>query len=138
MDGNGVFTIDGVDLRVMVTGLKRSFAVTDSEHSGRLQNYEMFRDVIGTFYNYTLNVEPDPDYRADYDTFYGIITAPTPFHDVVFPYGQSTLAFKAYVTSGDDDYKAEIKEISGDTEIKINKYSGLSIQFIAKSPQRRP
>ncbi len=142
MDGNGVFTIDGVDLRVMVTGLKRSFAVTDSEHSGRLQNYEMFRDVIGTFYNYTLNVEPDPDYRADYDTFYGIISAPTPFHDVVFPYGQETLAFKAYVTSGDDDYKGEkryaIYGIPDSPVIQTNKYSGLSVQFIAKSPQRRP
>ncbi len=132
-EGNGVFTIDGVDLRVWVTGLKRSFAVTDSEHSGRLQNYEMFRDVIGTFYNYTLTVEPDPDHRADYDTFYGIISAPTPFHDVVFPYGQETLAFKAYVTSGDDDYKAMTQGIT-----QVNKYSGLSVQFIAKSPQRRP
>ena len=132
-EGNGVFTIDGVDLRVMVTGLKRSFAVTDSEHSGRLQNYEMFRDVIGTFYNYTLTVEPDPDYRADYDTFYDIISAPTSFHDMVFPYGQTTISFKAYVTSGDDDYKAMIQESA-----QINKYSGLSIQFVAKSPQRRP
>lgn len=133
MDGNGVFTIDGVDLRVWVTGLKRSFAVTDSEHSGRLQNYEMDRDVIGTFYNYTLNVEPDPDYRSDYDTFYEIITAPTAFHDMIFPYGQTTLAFKAYVTSGDDDYKVMKQGIT-----QVNKYSGLSVQFIAKAPQRRP
>lgn len=133
MDGNGVFTIDGVDLRVMVTGLKRSFAVTDSEHSGRLQNYEMFRDVIGTFYNYTLNVEPDPDYRADYDTFYNIITAPTSFHDVTFPFGQGTISFKAYSTTGDDEYNG-MKQ----SNATVNKYSGLSVQFIAKSPQRRP
>lgn len=132
-EGNGVFTIDGVDLRVWVTGVKRGFAVTDSEISGRLKNSDMFRDIIGTFYNYTLNVEPDPDYRADYDTFYDIVSAPTPFHDMVFPYGQGTIAFKAYVTSGEDDFKGEKKG-----ETRINKYSGLSVQFIAKSPQRRP
>jgi len=132
-EGNGVFTIDGVGLRLWVTGLKRSFAVTDSENSGRLQNYEMYRDVIGTFYNYTLTVEPDSDYITDYDTFYDIISAPTAFHDLVFPYGQVTLEFKAYVTSGDDDYKAMIQ---GNTQ--VNKYSGLSVQFIAKEPQRRP
>ena len=61
----GIFTIDGVDLRLWVTGLKRSFAVTDSEHSGRLKNFEMYRDVIGTFYNYTLTVEPDDKDRED-------------------------------------------------------------------------
>jgi len=125
----GIFTIDGVDLRLWVTGIKRSFAVTDSEHSGRLQNYEMYRDVIGTFYNYTLTVEPDPDHRADYNTFYDIITAPTAFHTVVFPYGQETLEFAAYVSSGDDEY---------DSVTQIDRWSGLSIQFIAKEPQRRP
>lgn len=133
MEGNGVFTIDGVDLRVWVTGLKRSFAVTDSEHSGRLQNYEMYRDVIGTFYNYTLTVEPDPNYRADYDTFYNIITAATPFHDVTFPFGQGTISFKAYATTGDDD--CHLMQQSSNI---VYKYSGLSVQFIAKEPQRRP
>lgn len=132
-NGNGVFTIDGVDLRLWVTGLKRSFAVTDSEHSGRLQNYEMYRDVIGTFYNYTLNVEPDPNHREDYDTFYDIITAPTPFHTVTFPFGQETIEFLAYVTSGDDNNNPIME---GNT--RVDRYSGLSVQFIAKAPQRRP
>lgn len=125
----GIFTIDGVDLRLWVTGIKRSFAVTDSEHSGRLQNYEMYRDVIGTFYNYALTVQPHPDYRADYNMFYNIITAATSFHTVVFPFGDETLEFAAYVTSGDDDY---------DCVTEIDRWDGLSIQFIAKEPQRRP
>lgn len=132
-NGNGVFTIDGVDLRLWVMGVKRSFAVTDSEHSGRVKNNEMYRDVIGTFYNYTLTVEPDPSHRADYDTFYDIITAPTPFHALTFPYGQQVLEFTAYVTSGDDDIKPIME---GETQ--VNRYSGLSVQFIAKAPQRRP
>lgn len=129
----GIFTIDGVDLRLWVTGIKRGFAVTDSEHSGRLQNVEMYRDVVGTFYNYTLTVEPDTDHRADYNTFYNIITAPTPFHVVVFPFGDATLEYVAYVTSGEDDCKIDK---NGDSE--VIRWSGLSIQFIAKEPQRRP
>lgn len=131
---DSVFTIDGVDLRLMVTGVKRSFAVTDSEHSGRVKSNEMFRDVIGTFYNYTLTAEPDPSYREDYDTFYDIISSPTPFHAMTFPFGQGTLSFTAYVTSGDDNLTLE-KDDDGKT---IVTYSGLSVQFIAKSPQRRP
>ena len=48
---NTVFTIDGLNLRLWVTELKRSFAVTDTENSGRVQSYRMHRDIIGTFYN---------------------------------------------------------------------------------------
>lgn len=132
-NGNGVFTIDGVDLRLWVTGLERNFAVTDTEHSGRVQNYEMYRDVAGTFYNYTLTAEPDPKYREDYDTFYDIITAPENFHVITVPFAQRTLEFKAYVTSGKDEVKPIME---GDKQ--VNRWSGLSIQFIAKAPQRRP
>ena len=35
-NGNGVFTIDGVNLRLWVKSLKRNFSVADSENSGRL------------------------------------------------------------------------------------------------------
>ncbi|WP_143322569.1 hypothetical protein [Clostridium sp. HBUAS56010] len=129
----GLITIDGVDLRLWVTGIKRNFAVTDSEHSGRVKSNEMYRDVIGTFYNYTLTAEPDSNHRGDYDTFYEVITSPVPFHTLVFPYGQTTLEFLAYVTSGEDEVKIDT---NGDKQ--VNRWSGLSVQFIAKAPQRRP
>lgn len=133
MKGNGIFTIDGLNLRLWVTSLKRKFAVTDSENSGRVQSSEMYRDVIGTFYNYTVTVEPDKSNRADYDTFYEIISAPTPSHTLVFPYGQDTLEFKAYVTSGEDSLK-KTRDAHGN---ELNIWSGLSIDFVAMAPQRR-
>lgn len=126
-NGNGVFVIDGVDLRLWVSELTRSFAVTDSENSGRLQNHKMHRDIIGTFYNYTLKIDPDKSSRTDYDVFYEIITAPVESHKLIFPYGQSMLEFEAYVTSGSDNLKI------GDE----NEWSGLSINFTAIEPQRR-
>lgn len=43
MKGNGIFTIDGLNLRLWVTSLKRKFAVTDSENSGRVQSAEISR-----------------------------------------------------------------------------------------------
>ena len=99
---NKVFTIDGLNLRLWVTELKRSFAVTDTENSGRVQSYRMHRDIIGTFYNYTLKIDPERSNPADYDTFYEIISSPTESHELEFPYGQETLSFSAYVTSGED------------------------------------
>ena len=104
-NGNGVFTIDGVNLRLWVKSLKRNFSVADSENSGRLQSYRMHRDIIGTFYNYTLDIDAERSNPADYDTFYEIISAPVESHNMVFPYGQATKEFEAYITSGDDDYR---------------------------------
>lgn len=132
---NGLFTIDGMEYRVQVKegGLKRGFKITDSEHSGRVQNYSMHRDVVGTFYNYTLEINPDPSYRGDYDAFYDVVSAPVQSHTMVFPYGQEALEFKAYVTSGEDSLSAREKDGQ-----RVNRWSGLSLNFIAMEPQRRP
>lgn len=132
-NGNGVFVIDGVSLRLWVTSLERSFSVLDSEHSGRVQSALMHRDIKGTFYNYTLGIDADRSNPVDYDTFYQIVSSPTPSHNMIFPYAQSTLEFDAYVTSGKD--KLKIEENGND---QYNRWSGLSIEFIAMEPQRRP
>lgn len=124
-----IFSIDGVELRVNVMKLERGFSVTDTENSGRTQDFSMHRDVAGTFYNYTLEIEPEAAYRADYDTFYSIVSAPVESHRMVLPYNQETLEFKAYVTQGKDS----LKRISGK-----NLWSGLSVYFVAMEPQRRP
>lgn len=131
-NGNGVFTIDGVDLRLFVTKLTREAAVTDSDNAGRVQSGRMHRDIIGTFYNYTIEVDPVRSHRADYDTFYSIITAPTDYHTVTFPFGQETITFEAYSSTAKDDVKIDIG-----TSGQINKWSGLSVKFTAMEPQRR-
>ena len=130
---NGVFTIDGMEYRVQVKDLKRGFKVTDSEHSGRVQDFSMHRDVIGTFYNYTLEINPDPSFRADYDAFYDVVSAPVASHIMVFPYGHETLEFRAYVTSGEDSLS--VRDEGGN---RVNRWNGLSLNFIAMEPQRRP
>ena len=132
-NGNGVFTIDGVNLRLWVKSLKRTFAVTDTENSARVQSYRMHRDIIGTFYNYTLEIDAERSNPADYDTFYEIISSPTESHNMVFPYGQETLSFEAYVTSGEDSLRINLKAQDGHK----NHWSGLSITFTAMEPQRR-
>lgn len=132
-NGNGVFTIDGVSLRLWVTSLKRKFEVLDTQNSGRVQSYRMYRDIGGTFYNYTMEIDPDKSNRADYDTFYEIVSSPVESHIMVFPYAQKTLEFEAYVTNGEDNLK--IREEGGK---QVNKWDGLSLNFIAMEPQRRP
>jgi hypothetical protein len=90
----------------------------------------MDRDIIGTYYTYVIEIDNSKCNNADYDEFYDIITAPVESHDVTFPYGQSTLSFKAYTANATD----EIKRIDKNG----TNWTGLSVQFTAMKPQRRP
>lgn len=126
----GLFTVDGVSYRVRVPsgGLKRSFQVLDGKNAGRLLSGTMERDIIGTFYNYQLQIERDGASLSEYDQLYEVLSSPTSFHSVTFPYGQETLTFQAYVTEGSDNLLRQMKG--------KNYWTGLTIQFVAKSPQR--
>lgn len=126
-----VFIMDGSVYEVEVEELERSFAVTDTEQSGRVLDYSMDRDIIGTFYNYTMKVYPKTDNLAEYDVFYDAISDPNyKSHEMTFPYGQETLTFQAYVSQGKDKLRVRNgKNIWG--------MEGLSINFTAMEPQRR-
>lgn len=89
-----IFLMDGREYDLWVTKLERDAQVTDTENSGRTNDYAMHRDIIGTFYNYTLTIQPHGENVQDYDAFYEQITAPVESHDMVFPYGQEHLPLK--------------------------------------------
>lgn len=126
--GNKVFRLDNIDYNIQVMSLKRKFEVADGDSSGRLQNWKMYRDVVGTFYNYTLKVALK-DYDVEsYDNFYQAISSPIESHVLEIPYGQGILTFDAYVTKGEDDLVN--KGVN-------NIWDGLTINFIAMEPQRK-
>ena len=122
-----VFTMDGIAYNVSVIALTRKFAVTDSEKSGRLQGGEMYRDIIGTFYNYTMTVAQRGSDRASLDAFWAAISDPKKdSHVCVFPYGQNTLTQRMYVTSGEQDLKR--MDETG------NHWGSLKVNFLAMAP----
>lgn len=129
---SGLFTVDGIsyDVFVPVGGLKRSFKVLDGPNAGRLMNGSMERDVLGTFYNYKVEIRRNGSDLASYDRLYEVLSSPSNYHVVSFPYGQDMLTFKAYVTGGDDQLTRKTK--SG------LYWDGLSIDFVAMDPYRRP
>nr|DAR36384.1 MAG TPA: hypothetical protein [Caudoviricetes sp.] len=126
-------SIDGVDYDLVhIVSLKRSFSVLDGPNTGRVQTGEMRRDIIGTYYNYTLKIEPDQSNAsiAQYDALYEIISSPAESHTIKVPYGQVWKQFKAYVTSGADNLMLKTDDHS--------KWDGLEINFIAMFPERVP
>lgn len=128
---NDVFLLDGKAYNVQVEELERSFAVTDTDQSGRVMDYTMNRDIIGTFYNYTMKVFPDIRHLGSYDAFYDAVSDPNyDSHEMTFPYGQDTLTFQAYVSQGKDKLRKR-------GERNIWGMEGLSLNFTAMEPQRR-
>lgn len=126
-------SIDGTQYdKIHIVSLKRSFAVLDGLTTGRVQTGEMRRDIIGTYYNYSLKLVSDQSNASisQYDSLYEIISAPAESHVIRVPYGQGWKQYKAYVTSGTDELKLKTEDYS--------KWDGLEVNFIAMSPERIP
>lgn len=126
-----VFSVDGVEYpNVNVISLERTFAVMDGENAGRTMDGSMQRDVIGTYYNYNMELTSDYSDLTEYDKLYEVLSAPVDSHTIVVPYGQGTLTFTAYVANGNDNLIHK--------RPNFNKWDSLSINFVAMKPQRRP
>ena len=126
-------TVDGREYKDIhiVPPIKRSFQILDGENAGRLATSgKMVRDIIGTFYNYSITINKDKSNVAEYDEFYEAISAPVNSHEIIVPYAQETMTFDAYVTNGTDELT--LIDDNG------NKWNALQINFIAMNPKRTP
>ena len=113
-----------------VVSLKRSFAVIDGDNAGRVMTGAMTRDIIGTYYNYSMEIDPVSSDLAEYDEFYEAISAPVDSHVLTVPYAQTTLTFDAYVANGEDELVSKYGS--------RNDWQNLAINFIAMKPKRTP
>ena len=127
-----MFKVDGIEFtKAVVDKPKRSFQILDGENAGRLIRIaKMERDVLGTFYNYSMNIDSRFMSKEEYDALYDLLSAPVDSHTIEVPYGQTIWVYEAYVTNGTDEL---IGVING-----VNIWANLSINFIAMEPQRRP
>lgn len=125
-----IFKLDNTyyNVRIPEKGIKRSGQVLDGDGSKRYQSGTMERDIIGTYYNYTIELDTSELSTTDYDLLYEAVTAPVAYHSIQVPYGQTTLAFNAYITSAEDTLINRTNS--------TNKWGGLSLKFIAVSPAR--
>ncbi|MTQ98579.1 hypothetical protein GMD88_17435 [Pseudoflavonifractor sp. BIOML-A6] len=125
-----VFKVDGVSYNVIVPegGLKRQGRVLDGESVGRMLSGRMMRDIVGTYYNYAMQLDTRNLDVAQYDALYQVLSAPVDYHTVILPYGQSTLTFQAYVTNLDDELVL--------MQEGRNLWGNLSFTFVAMQPER--
>ncbi len=86
------------------------------------------RDVIGTYYNYTLSLDTRGLAVDEYDALYEVLSAPVDYHTIQMPYGQGAITFQAYVSNVDDRLldKSTGKALWGQ----------MTVTFTALAPQR--
>lgn len=124
--------MDGVTYRVRVKigTLEQSFRIDDGDNAGIALSGEDIRDITGTYYDYSMEVEPDPAAREDYDAFFWAISAPVDSHTITLPDRQGTMTFKAKVLSGRHRKK--------DRVAGVTRWTGLQVEFRATQPCRVP
>lgn len=125
-------SMDGVTyrLRVKMGSLEESFRIEDGPNSDTLLTGEESRDIIGTYYEHRMNVEPDPRFYSDYLAFYKAISAPVESHTITLPHADGTITYEAMVLSGKHNVR---DSIAGTT-----RFTGLTVTFKAKAPQLVP
>lgn len=127
-----IFSIDGqtFNIRIPQDGIKRSASVLDTDETERLQSGGMFRDIIGTYLNYTITIDTSLLDVESYDALYEILISPVKSHTITVPYGQTTVTLEIYVSNVEDTLKR--RELNGDNT--KNFWHGLSVVFTSNDP----
>ena len=120
--------IDGVEYQVgIVSPMKRKGDILDLT-ANRTEDGVLHREVIGTYYNYTLNIIT-PSNKELYEALWWKLTEPVASHMVQLPYQET--AFEGYFGSCQDD--VNLIDSSGNF---IGK--GISCNLVASRPSRTP
>ena len=117
-------------VRVKIGTLEQSFHIDDGDNAGIALSGDDIRDIIGTYYDYVMEVEPEPDARDDYDRFFWAISAPVDSHTITVPDRQGTMTYKAKVVSGRHRKKYRVAGMT--------LWTGLQVEFRATQPYRVP
>jgi len=122
--------MDGIAYNLRVLALKRKFALVETGASGRTQDGQVYRDLFGTYYHYTLTVAQQGEDAQALDDFWEAVSKPQVSHICVFPYGQSTLTQRMYVAAGQQALER--------MEKGKNRWGELEIDFVAMEPEVTP
>lgn len=93
--------IDGQEYQVAVVEMQRKGDVLDLT-ANRTEDGVLHREVIGTFYNYTLGIIA-PNNPELYGQLWWVLTAPVPSHSIQLPYQPEP--FEGYFGSVKDNVK---------------------------------
>ena len=123
----GIF-IDGIEYLVPFVSIKREAPFLDKA-AERTEDGELYRELIGVYYNYTMSFGTIDDVDL-YMKLYDHLTQSVEFHTFGLPTSRGTYSFVGYISSVTD----EMDKILENTV----RFKALTCKFTARSPARRP
>lgn len=128
-----VFKINNVEYDVIVPrdGIRQVGQIIDGENSGRKENGDMERDIVGALYNYTIEVQPKMTNLKAFDDLYNQVMTPVASQLITVPSGQTYITFKAYITSAE-------RSLSGITKDNKFIWGPMTLNFIANEIYTKP
>ena len=124
------FILDGETYNVQVMSLSRSFEIKEAIAAKLTQSGSIYRDLVGTYYNYQMTVREKNGDREALDAFWETISSPVTSHECTFPYNQSVLSQKMYVKAGSQDINILYEGGAY--------WRDITVQFFAKEPKVLP
>ena len=84
--------------------IERNSHIEESGNSGMMLNGNIKKDPIATYLSYTVTlvVPLTATHRTEYTRLYEILTNPVAEHTFIFPYNQTTITFKGFVSEIQD------------------------------------
>lgn len=119
--------IDGVEYDVPIIDLERKADILDKT-ANRSEDGTLHREVIGTYYNYTLKIGRIRDPEL-YNSLFNVLSEPVDSHRVELP--NDHITFDGYFSS----VKDKVHKVYDEDDAR---YRDLSANLTAMIPRRRP
>lgn len=117
-------------VRVLYPSVEENARLVEGPNAGEMLSGRRERDLVGTYYDHSLSVQPDPMYPQDYDQFFDDISAPVPAHTITMPHGQGTVTYEAMVSS--------VSHVCNGVLAGVRRWKGLTVAFSGIRPARLP
>ena len=116
---------------IVIKELQRNFSVADGQNAGRDLAGGMLRDIIGTYYNYTMSFGSKSGNPEAYELLFELLSRPVPSHTISFPFGNQTITQQMYVANGGDILKRF-------SQGGANQFTDMTVNFVAMKPFLKP
>lgn len=126
--------VDGLSFDVTPKRLTRKAIFLD-KYAERTEDGELKRELIGVFYNYSLEINYTED-AAAYDAFWEQLVKPVDFHSVKFPTTAGYITIDVYIDASGVVDELIFSEEDGLTV--AHHWQNLVINFIARIPVATP
>ena len=124
--------IDGTPYNLAIIEMHRKADVLDKS-AYRSEDGDLHREVIGTYYNYTLKFGMlcrTKEERTEYNQLFEVLAQPVEYHSVTLPHVGIT--FEGYFGSVEDEINYLVDDETGAA------FKGLQCNLIARLPRVTP